>query len=717
MTPISSLTPYRPDFPEAFAALDEWQRDAVTRCARCTRAHVPLSIGVMGQIKAGKSSFLNQLLFNGQPLLPEAITPKTANLTRIRHGAAPRFIAYFYSPASWAAMEALASGEAQDLVASAARELVQQAKRDFGSAIAELLAQGKAELQANDSAELLGRINDYVGAEGRFTPLVESTELELPMPELAGIEIVDTPGMNDPVVSRTDKTRAYMSSCDVVFFLSPATRLLDSNDQELLEAQMPSKGVKRLVLVATQFDAALISEQGDKEHQSLETCEASVKQRLSAYARRNLELLAQRREKLGFPDVAALLRSMGLPLFVSTYAQAFATLPAASWSGGQRHTHQQFIELAEDYWQGITPTTDDWRHIGGFAAVEAALSQACADKEAILATQRATVEKELGRGLAHLLQNLRDQAGERIAFLKTHELADLDAHASRAHKRLQAIADTLAGYVQSQSNAARSQARSILNDVQKAAAQARTLEERTGYESRTRSVRVSDSVWYKPWTWGSSHYEYYTVTTTYRYLAVSDAAEKLRLYFEKSRADLLGLIDAQIAPDRLSAGLRRELLTVLDTRSDDFDPRGLRALIETTLARLPWPKLELAAPDPRAALAGFSGEVRDHGEMSALRQRLEQIVGEMQQTLATNLDQAVQQVCAQLDALAQQLQAALTQSLAADIERLRAALADKAKQVERLQALVKEIDAIEVTDFSCAQHQHEENHADSPPGH
>lgn len=166
----------------------------------------------------------------------------------------------------------------------------------------------------------------------------------------------------------------------------------------------------------------------------------------------------------------------------------------------------------------------------------------------------------------------------------------------------------------------------------------------------------------------------------------------MRHYFEKSRGDLLDLFDALIAPDTLSAGLRRELLAVLDTRSDDFDPRGLRALIETTLARLPWPQLDIEAPDPGEALAGFSGELRDRSEMSALRERLAQIVSELQQTLATSLDQAVQQVCVQLDTLAGQLQEALTQSLAADLERLRTALADKTRQVKHLQALEHEID-------------------------
>ena len=39
-----------------------------------------LKIGVVGQIKAGKSSFLNSLLFDGKDFLPKAATPMTAAL-------------------------------------------------------------------------------------------------------------------------------------------------------------------------------------------------------------------------------------------------------------------------------------------------------------------------------------------------------------------------------------------------------------------------------------------------------------------------------------------------------------------------------------------------------------------------------------------------------------------------------------------------------------
>jgi len=49
-----------------------------------------LNIGVIGQVKAGKSTFLNTLLFDGKDVLPSARTPKTIifmwNTMTVRNG-------------------------------------------------------------------------------------------------------------------------------------------------------------------------------------------------------------------------------------------------------------------------------------------------------------------------------------------------------------------------------------------------------------------------------------------------------------------------------------------------------------------------------------------------------------------------------------------------------------------------------------------------------
>ena len=48
-----------------------------------------LRIGIVGQIKRGKSSFLNSLLFDGKSVLPKAATPMTAALTKISYSEQP----------------------------------------------------------------------------------------------------------------------------------------------------------------------------------------------------------------------------------------------------------------------------------------------------------------------------------------------------------------------------------------------------------------------------------------------------------------------------------------------------------------------------------------------------------------------------------------------------------------------------------------------------
>ena len=185
--------------------------------------------------------------------------------------------------------------------------------QQHGIDAATLLAGGQEEVFAVGSVdELMGKLNDYVGENGCFTALVKSTEILLPLPELQGFEIIDTPGMNDPVPSRTQKTRDYMARCDVVFFLSRCSQFLDQSDMDLLAEQLPAKGVKRMVLVAGQLDGAIADDGFDRA--SLAETEKNVRTRLARRAENEIEKLAIAREKLGDPQVAALLRNLKTPV-------------------------------------------------------------------------------------------------------------------------------------------------------------------------------------------------------------------------------------------------------------------------------------------------------------------------------------------------------------------------------------------------------------------
>jgi len=88
-----------------------------------------LNIAIMGQVKAGKSSFLNALLFNGKPVLPTAATPKTANLTRISYGEKPVLEVEYYTAEEWQDLEQLAQQQGDYDQIKVAKELTTMVKQ------------------------------------------------------------------------------------------------------------------------------------------------------------------------------------------------------------------------------------------------------------------------------------------------------------------------------------------------------------------------------------------------------------------------------------------------------------------------------------------------------------------------------------------------------------------------------------------------------------
>ena len=86
------------EFQAATSALEE----NVRRAQQDSRK---LSIGIVGAMKAGKSSFLNACVFNGNEYLPKAATPMTAALTKISYSETPRADIHFYTRKDWAKIQ------------------------------------------------------------------------------------------------------------------------------------------------------------------------------------------------------------------------------------------------------------------------------------------------------------------------------------------------------------------------------------------------------------------------------------------------------------------------------------------------------------------------------------------------------------------------------------------------------------------------------------
>lgn len=268
-----------------------------------------LKIGVVGQVKAGKSSFLNSLFFEGESILPKASTPMTAGLTVLEYADSNEFEVEYYNQEEWEEFKKLSdrykakeeeirqNPENQGAPESFISKELKSATSDDMQSAYELVARcglkakskigkGVETVPFKDNSNLQRILNEYVGADGEYTSVVKMLTLKMNDPRLKGVRIVDTPGVNDPIVSRENRTKEFLHSCHGVFFLSYSSRFFDSVDMSFMNSRIGNQGVGTVLMLASKYDDVL-QDQGIRYKDDIE--EADNKSRESLEQRFNTQ--------------------------------------------------------------------------------------------------------------------------------------------------------------------------------------------------------------------------------------------------------------------------------------------------------------------------------------------------------------------------------------------------------------------------------------------
>jgi small GTP-binding protein len=215
-------------------------------------AEAPLSVVVLGEFSAGKSSFLNRLL--ATDALPVAILPKTATLTRLVH----------------ASQEEVGRVEI-DRRGALGIETEVISHEDF----AEL--QRAAKVHDINVAQDLGRIREV--------------RVFLDEPLLAKLQLVDTPGFNHDQ-AMDDRTLGILESADIVFWITDAVQPAKRTEFDKLRL-LKERG-KRIWLIVNKADVNVADVTAwEESRRSLETYFAEIGF-LDFFESKTLELISCR---------------------------------------------------------------------------------------------------------------------------------------------------------------------------------------------------------------------------------------------------------------------------------------------------------------------------------------------------------------------------------------------------------------------------------------
>ncbi len=676
------------NFPE-FSHLNNLQKDLDNKRTRWDQQEQKLSIGIMGQVKAGKSSFLNALLFEGKPILPEAATPKTANLTKIGYGEQFTLCVEYYQRKEWDEIQTIATFETETVEAKVAQELVAMVRDLPASEVERCLTIGKEVITADNLDGLQGILNQYTGNNGSHTPLVKSTEITLPIDDLKGFEVVDTPGMNDPVASRTQKTREYMANCDVVFFLSRCSQFLDKADDELLRSQLPNKGVKRLLVVAGQFDSAIIDDGYDRDSLQ-ETIENLVK-RQTRHAQNKAMEISESKVELNDSQHKMVVDSLSNPVFASTFAYGFANWDKSDWSSSMTHTYGELTELAEDEW-GYEFTQQDWLDIANFNVLQQAFDQARSDRQKLLDKQKRSYLPDAYNSMLTQLNSLENSVNQRIDCIRKKDVADIEKEQKVCETRATSIASTLTYTLTQARNEAKQQSTELISQLKQDQIHFSQLATRTGTREVERSYKVSDSTFYKPWTWGRKRTVYRTRTVSYNYLNAHDAIEQVNQFTSDSTSQIVRSFGQMVSSDALKLRLKKALIDELDTKSEDFDPMLFKSMLENFISKLDLPVFDVDLGDTTSLISSnFKGEVTDSSQMDLLRSQLSQSLSAILSKLKSEFEQQFNQLMDKLEQAGAGLSAELTADLQRELENVKQQILDKENEIIRYQELLQEV--------------------------
>lgn len=203
-----------------------------------------LYIGVVGKMKAGKSSLVNAAIF-GSEALPTGPDPVTVTLTEVSYGDKDEVVVELLSESDIAELKEKAAYNGDDLIlqtkAKAANEVLKSLTSDYESYI------------GSTKTINLSELSKFVDADGELSGLAKTVKIKLNNENLKGVTIIDTPGFNDPITSRGDTTKNALNKCHVLLFVHNKDGY-DSTDVSLLTEQIEYAGISEIVDILNKVD-------------------------------------------------------------------------------------------------------------------------------------------------------------------------------------------------------------------------------------------------------------------------------------------------------------------------------------------------------------------------------------------------------------------------------------------------------------------------------
>lgn len=422
-----------------------------------------LRVGIVGRVKAGKSSLLNSLLFDGKDILPKAATPMTAALTYMQ-----------YSDKNYIEVEFVTEDDIKnykkvhDKFEELLKEKINKLKKDqnFHSTLTnnsynetdieerareeimqeneylasgydnyndiantsktiynEVLSQGVKKIDFNNVEDISGKLQDYVGVSGKYTHFVKSLNLHIKLEELKEVSVLDTPGFNDPVESRNRKASELLQKCDVIFILMPSTQAFTATDKDVINKILKKEGIQEIYVILSKIDDTLNG--SDNSYMANGDLEKAVKSLLTSqyqYIKKNFKDMSANNND----TFDGIIKDIENRVLYSSGICDSLVKKWGNWSKSEETVFKNFAESYPDYFSKAEKETSiRWlNYLANIDKVKSILKSVADKKEDILKAALYKFEETYMNNAEEIKSELKEYVKTRERRLNT---MDIDA--------------------------------------------------------------------------------------------------------------------------------------------------------------------------------------------------------------------------------------------------------------------------------------------------
>lgn len=705
--------------------------------AEISSAERLLNIGIIGRVKAGKSSLLNSLFFGGKQILPKAATPMTAALTVITYDENPHAEIEFFTPHDIAALQKehaefrILSQNKLEQELKEAREdakknhiqfdknrIERKVKRDLKEhpkaasydQYERMEKSGKLSEFSNGNEkpvldvtgdkidELLKSLNKYVSADGEYMPFTKSVKLYMNFEALKDIQIVDTPGINDPIKSREKRTEDYLGECDVVFVVSPAGDFLSEEDLNLMGHVSGKKGVTQVFLVGSRSDQQLYGSEKEAENAVLPNVVKRIRTQLAVHAKGVCE-----NRKKQHPESAEMYQSLiddidNKVLTTSAICHSMQLLfnDKDAWDEDMNYTWGLLTEAYPDYFSdnAALPNLD---MLSGVSAVKQNIDAVRLQKDEIMQKRRQEYTEKQERNVNGYLDSLISALDENCDRLEHTDTAELEAQKNAKEKMRTSAAsevddafdDAVFNFKTDLSITLKQNSRGLFDEVKDFSSYERTetqtvsrLREKSGIGSGI--ARFFGNIFGTDWG-----YESYDATETIRTLQTAPIKRKindlaialqddLEMCTEKAVMEWKGIVQRKTI-----SALRQSF-----EEEDMIDIPLVKTSIRKVVGNMKIPEFKLTSVKFGA---GYSGKLTDN-EIDTFIAEVDEHIADLRTTYVAQ----IKAFLSEMEASAKQetLSSLLFNNMDKELENLGKQIENKKSTLQRYNSCLKELSAI-----------------------